>query len=288
MRRHPAAIALAGVGGILALLLLRPEAPVAFAAGRPPFPKPTTLTADHVAAENNGATVVATGHVVVMYGTLRATSDALRLDRRAGTAVLTGHVTVTDPRGRASGETATLSVAADERITRVVLTGHASVETSSYALLADQIVADREADRLAADGHITLYSSPDIIVTGVHATYDQRTQYAVVRGDSTLRPTIQNKDGRMQGTWMELFRDANRAVIHGPVDAEMNEAQLSGDEATIDLRQAVAVFTGHVRVVRRQGTLVAERVTILYKARRVIAEGPAHMTLHDLEEPATP
>ena len=291
------------------------------AAGAVTITKPASLSADEVTVDNNGSRLVATGNVVAVYGTLRATGDLLRLDRPTGIATLAGHASVTEPRGRATADAIRLTVVGEQRVTqvdltghvsvadargraaadavtltvgsgqqlsRVQMTGHASVETRDYALLANQIIGDRDADLLTADGNVTLYSAPDLIVSGAHATYDHRADHAVVTGEPERPALVQNRYGRILGASMELFRRAGRAVVHGPVDAEVYDATLTGAEAVVDLKAQAAVVTGHVMVSRQQGTLLADRVTILYQARRLIAEGETHMTINELEPPASP
>lgn len=273
----------AGLAGAAVLGASRPGGRLASAAA-----KPFAFTADQISVDNRGTALVATGHVVVTFGTLRATSDGLRLNRAAGTAVFTGHVAVTDPTSHATGDTVTLFVAGERRVTRMVLAGHGSVESPSYALLADRIVADRDTDVVTADGHLTLYSEPDVIVTGAHATYDRRAEHAVILGDDATRATVQNRDGRILGSRLDLFRRADRLVVRGHIDADIYDAKLAGDDATVDLKQAVAVITGHVRVTRRQGTLEADRVTVFYRARRFIAEGTTHVIYRDSGDSTAP
>ena len=249
---------------------------------------PFSLAADDVSVTSDGTILVAKGHVAVAYGTLRATSDALRIHRPTGTATLTGHVSVTDERGRASAQAATLVVANETRVIRAVLTGHASLETRSYAVLADRIVSDRERNRLTATGGVTVFSQPDLIVTGAVATYDEGPQRAVVHGEGGVRATIQNRDGRIRGTWIEVSRATGTARVHGPVDAEIYDATLTGGDATIDLDRGIAVITGDVTVSRRRGTLRADRLTVYYRTKRLVAEGTTHMALRDREEDSTP
>jgi lipopolysaccharide export system protein LptA len=260
----------------------------ASAAAPPPPSTPGSLHADDISVDNTGTTLVATGHVAVVYGALHVASDALRISRPAGTATFTGHVAVTDDKGRASAEVATLTVLNESRVTAVALTGRASVETQSYALLADRIVADRQRNRLTAAGHVTVFSQPDLIVTGAVMTYDEAPQNAVVRGDGATQATIQNRDGRIRGAWIEMSRRTGRAVVHGPVAAEILDATLTGADATIDLDRATAVINGPVTVSRRQGTLRADRLTVYYQARRFIAEGATRMTLRDLDDSSSP
>ena len=253
----------------------------ASAAGARVSAGPATFAADQVSVDARGSTLIATGHVAVTYGSLRATSDVLRLHRPTGVAVFTGHVSVADPTTKAVADTVTLFVVHEQRVARALLAGHASVESRSYALLADRIAADRDAGALAADGNVTLFSQPDLIATGSRATYDERAQHAVIFGGKSARATIQNRDGRMLGSRMDLFRGTERAVIRGPIDADVYDAKLSGADATINLRQGVAVITGRVTVKRRQGTLRADRVTVFYRARRLIAEGATDLTYID-------
>ena len=291
------------------------------AAGALAITKPASLSADELTVDNKGTSLVAIGNVVIVYGTLRATGDVLRLDRPTGIATMAGHVSVTEPRGRATADAVRLTVVGEQRVSQVELTGHvavadargratadgviltvaggreltrvqmmghASVETREYALLADKIFGDREADLLTADGNVTMYSAPDLIVSGAHAIYDHRTEHAVVTGDPDRRALVQNRYGRILGASMELFRRDGRAIVHGPVEAEVYDATLIGDEAVVNLRQQAAVVSGHVVISRQQGTLSADRVTILYQARRFIAEGETHMTLNDLEPETAP
>ena len=257
-------------------------------AAAPPSSAPASVNADDVRLDNSGTTLVATGHVAVVYGTLRVASDTLRIYRPKGTATFTGHVAVTDERGRASAHEATLTVLNESRVTAVVLTGGASVETPSYALLADRIVADRQRNRLTAAGHVTVFSQPDLIVTGAAMTYEDDRQYAVVRGEGATPATIQNRDGRIRGTRIEMTRKSGQAVVTGPVDAQIYDASLTGANATIDLARATAVFTGHVTVSRHQGQLLADRLTVYYRVKRFIAEGATRMTFSDRDDSSSP
>lgn len=246
--------------------------------------KPLNLTADEVTVDNTGTGLVARGHVVVTYGVDRATADLLRLNRSARTAELTGHAQVTNPQGRASGDRVLLYLTPDDQVSRVVLTGNAGLESREYAFSADQINADRGSGHVLAQGHVNAFSAPDLIVTGERATYDQRTQYTMVTG----HPVASNKAGRLRGDWFELFRASSRAVVHGPVEAEVYGATITGSGATIDFKRSTAVFTGSVVVTRRQGTLWADRVTIYYEVRRITAEGTTHARFNDLGEDTAP
>jgi lipopolysaccharide export system protein LptA len=257
-------------------------------AAAPPSSAPPSVNADDVRLDNSGTTLVATGHVAVVYGTLRVASDTLRIYRPKGTATFTGHVAVTDERGRASAHEATLTVLNESRVTAVVLTGGASVETPAYALLADRIVADRQRNRLTATGHVTAFSQPDLIVTGAVMTYEDDRQHAVVRGEGATPATIQNRDGRIRGTRIEMSRKSGQVVVTGPVDAQIYDASLTGANATIDLARATAVFTGHVTVSRHQGQLLADRLTVYYRVKRFIAEGTTRMTFNDRDDSSSP
>ena len=291
MRARPAAlVAVTGLGwgmGFLVALAV-PASTNAGPLPAKPAGTPATMSADDIVVDSRGATLVAKGHVAAAYGTLRVTSDALRVDRVAGTATFSGRVALTDPKGRASAQEVTLTVAGGERVTMAVLSGHASVETPSQALLADRIVADRLRDHLEALGNVTLFSQPDLIVTGARLAYDAGQQHAVIYGNAAARATVQNRDGRIRGSWIEVFRQADRAVVHGPIEAEVFDARLTGADATIDLGLGSAVIAGPVKVVRRQGTLLADRVTVFYRARRLVAEGATHMTLGGLDEAFSP
>lgn len=252
----------------------------AAAASRSPD-KSLNITADEVTTDGTGTTVLARGHVQVTYGGVRAKSDLLRWDRPAGAAKLTGHVVVTEPQGSVTGDAVSLEVMGpDHRVVSAVVTGHAAFESPEYSLMADEITADRRSGRLAAQGHLTMFSAPDVIVTGERGAYDQHAQYAVVSGHAAAS----SKDGRLRGEWIELFRASGRAVVHGPVGAELYGAVITGDHATVTFRTKTAVFTGRVVVTRRQGTLWADRVTLFYGDGRIVAEGGTRVRFADLED----
>jgi len=293
MRRARAAVV--GLGGAVLLwpLLSWLCAAGGFAAAAAPAGggasgTPSNVRADQVSVDSRGATLLAAGHVSVTYGTLRVTSDSLRLNRSDGTAVFQGHVAATDPAGRALGDTVTLFATRDGRVVRALLDGHASVETPSYAVIADRIDADRARDRITADAHVTLFAQPDVIVTGARAAYDHRSGDAVILGSASAPATVQNRDGRIAGARVDFSRKDMRAVIRGPVTADLFDATLIAAGATIDLRRGIAVFAGGAVVSRRQGRLEADEITVFYRDRRFIAEGRTHMTYRDAEETPAP
>ncbi len=245
---------------------------------------PLQLTADQVTVDNTGATLTAAGHVRIDYGADRATADLLRLNRAARTAVLSGHVTATGPQGQATADAITLVLSQANEITRAVMSGNASVETTQYALSADSIDADRSGEHLVAAGHVTMFDAPDLVVTGDRLVYDGRSQHGLVTG----HPTVANKAGRLQGSAIELFRAEDRAVIHGPVQADVYGAVATSEDAAVNFKTSVATLTGKVVIVRRQGTLWADRVTIDYKTRRLVAEGTTRAHFTDLGDAGTP
>src|SRR5207244_3275098 len=139
-------------------------------------------------------------------------------------------------------------------------------------------------DRITADAHVTLFSQPDVIVTGTRATYDhrvaaalivivtgtratydQRSGDAVILGSASAPATVQNRDGRIAGARVDFSRNDMRAVIRGPVTADLFDAKLTGAGATIDLRRGIAVFAGGAVVSRRQGMLEADEITVFYR-----------------------
>jgi lipopolysaccharide assembly outer membrane protein LptD (OstA) len=266
--------------GLLSAAMVLAVARTAASWAAPPAPlaNPLDISADEVAVDNAGGGLVARGHVRLTYGPQRASADVLRLNRARRTAELSGHVIFTDPRGRASGDDVTLRFTPDDQVSEITISGNGAIETPRYALSADRIVADRRAGRVLAEGHVSAFSTPDFLVTGDRATYDEHRQYGVVSGHAV----VSNKAGRVRGGEIELFRADNRAVVHGPVTAEVYGATITAARATVDFKTSVAVFSGHAVMTRRQGTLSADRVTVFYKTRRMVAEGRTHATLLDL------
>jgi len=247
--------------------------------GFPQLQGPLNVTADEVVVDNTGTGMVARGHVRLTYAEGVATADQLRLRRGDRTAELSGNVTITDSKGKASGNDVLVTFTAANQVGRITMAGNAGVENKDYALQADHIMADRNAGRLVADGHVTLFSAPDLIVNGDRAVYNQNAHYGVISG----HVVASNRLGRMLGDWMEFFQQKQQAIVHGPVTAEVYGATIDGAVAHLDFVKSSAVFTGKVLVTRRQGTLTADRVTILYKTRQLIAEGSTHAHFTDLE-----
>jgi lipopolysaccharide assembly outer membrane protein LptD (OstA) len=247
-----------------------------------PFPAlegPLNVTADEMIVDNTGAGLTARGHVRLTYAAGVATANVLRLRRAERTAQLIGNAVLTDPQGKATGDDITVAFTTGNQIRRITMAGNASAETKDYALQADHITADRAAGRLAADGHVTLFTAPDLIVNGDRAVYTQSDHYGVVSG----HVVASNRAGRILGEWVEFFQQKEQAIVHGPVQADVYGATITGKIARIDFAKSSAVFTGNVLVARRQGTLNADRVTILYNARRLIAEGGTRAHFTDLE-----
>lgn len=258
---------------------VRADAASAPVSAFPTLQGPLNVVADEVVVDNSGTGLTARGHVRLTYEAGVATANVLRLRRADRTAQLTGNVVVTEPQGKAAGDDVTVVFTADNQIRLITMDGAASAETKNYALQADHIVADRAAGRLVADGHITMFMAPDLIVNGDRAVYNQGAHYGVVSG----HVVASNRLGRILGEWVEIFQQKEQATVHGPVTAEVYGATITGSLAEIDFVKSSAVFTGHVLVTRRQGTLDADRVTIFYQTRRLVAEGATHAHFTDLE-----
>lgn len=249
------------------------------AASRPPA-RPLDISADDVTTDRAGA-VRARGHVQVVYGAVRVKTDLFLWDRPGRAVKLTGHVVVTGPLGRVTGDAATLQVAGpDNQVVSAAVSGHAAFESPAYALMADQLAADRRTGRLAAQGHVTMVSAPDVVVTGDRGVYDEKAQYAVVSGHATAS----SREGRLEGDWIELFRAEGRAVVHGPMKADVDGAVITGDQAAVAFRTQTAVFTGHVVVVRGLDTVWADRATLFYDDRRIVAEGQTRARFAGVDE----
>jgi lipopolysaccharide assembly outer membrane protein LptD (OstA) len=244
---------------------------------------PLNVTADELVADDNGVQLIARGHVRLTYAAGIATANMLRLRQADRIAEFSGNVILTDPRGKAAADDITVLFTAANQIGRITMSGAASTETKDYSLQGDHIVADRAAGRLAADGHITMFTAPDLIVNGDHATYEQAAHYGRVSG----HVVASNRLGRILGDWIEFFQQKQQAAVHGAVTAEVYGATITGGLAQIDFPKSTAVFTDHVTVTRRQGTLNADRVTILYKTRRLIAQGATHVHFTELEDDTT-
>jgi len=247
-----------------------------------PFPAlqgPLNITADEVVVDNTGTGLIARGHVRLTYKAGVATANLLHLRRAERTVELSGNVTLADPQGKAAGDDITVTFTAANQVSRIVMAGNASAETKDYALQADHILADRAAGRLVADRHVTTFMAPDLILNGDRAVFNQGAHYGVISG----HVAASNRAGRILGEWIEFFQQKQQATVHGPVTAEVYGATITSSIAHVDFVKSSAVFTGHTVVTRRQGTLNADRVTIFYNTRRLIAEGATHAHFTDLE-----
>ncbi|MHB8731874.1 MAG: LptA/OstA family protein [bacterium] len=247
-----------------------------------PFPAlqgPLNITADEVVVDNTGTGLIARGHVRLTYQAGVALANVLHLRRNERTAELSGNVTLTDPQGKAAGDDITVTFTAANQVSRIIMAGNASAETKDYALQADHIVADRAVGRLVADRHVTMFMAPDLIVNGDRAVYNQAAHYGVISG----HVVASNRAGRIIGDWIEFYQQKQQATVHGPVTAEVYGATITSSIAHVDFVKSSAVFVGHAVVVRRQGTLNADRVTIFYNSRRLIAEGTTHVHFTDLD-----
>ena len=272
-----AAVTLAGTTGFGIAAPVRTDA--APPSGFPTLQGPLNVTADEIVVDNTGTQLTARGHVRLTYEAGVATANMLRLHRPERTAEFSGNVVISDPRGKATGDRIVVAFSASNQVERITMDGGAGAETKDYALQGDHIVADRAAGRLVADGHITLFTAPDLIANGDRATFEQAAHYGTVSG----HVIASNRLGRILGDWVEFFQQKKQATIHGPVTAEVYGATITGGLARIDFPKSTAVFSDHVQVTRRQGTLTADRVTILYETRRLIAEGTTHAHFTDLE-----
>jgi lipopolysaccharide assembly outer membrane protein LptD (OstA) len=272
-----AAVALVGTTGFGIAAPVRTEA--APPSALPTLQGPLNVTADELVVDNTGTQLTASGHVRLTYEAGVATANTLRLHRPERTAEFSGHAVISDPQGKATADHIVVLFTASNQVERITMDGGASAETKDYALQGDHIVADRAAGRLVADGHVTLFTAPDLIVNGDRATYEQAAHYGTVSG----HVVASNRLGRILGDWVEFFQQKGQATIHGPVTAEVYGATITGGLAQIDFPASTAVFSDHVQVTRRQGTLTADRVTILYKTRRLIAEGTTHAHFTGLE-----
>lgn len=245
----------------------------------PALQGPLNVTADEIVVDNTGAQLTARGHVRLAYAAGVATANMLRLRQAARTAEFSGSVVISEPQGKVAGDDITIAFTAGNQISRITMAGNASAETKDYALQGDRIVADRAAGRLVADGHITMFTAPDLILNGDHAVYEQAAHYGVVSG----HVMASNRLGRMLSDSVEVFQQKQLATMHGSVTTEVYGATITGGLAQIDFKKSTAVFSDHVTLTRRQGTLSADRVTILYQTRRFIAEGTTHVHFTDLE-----
>lgn len=276
-----AAAMVLSVGGFCAVPVWRVQAASAPPSALP-FPElqgPLNVTADEVVIENTGTGLTARGHVRLTYKTGVATANVLRLRRANRTAELMGNVTFVDPQGKAAGDDITVTFTPANQVSTIVMAGNASAETKDYAIQADRIAADRGTGRLVADRHVTLFMAPDLIVNGDRLAYNQGAHYGIISG----HVVASNRAGRVLGDWVEFYQKQEQATIHGPVTAEVYGATITSKIAHVDFAKSVAVFTGHTFVTRRQGTLTADRVTLYYSTRRLIAEGGTHAHFTDLE-----
>lgn len=233
------------------------------------------LVGDDVVEQGGGRYLSARGHVRLISGQDRGTADMVRLDRLARQFTLEGHARVTTPHLRASADGILLFLSPADEVVRTILRGHAVVYSRDSILTAGQVDADRASGRAVATGHVVGRWDERLVATSDRATFDLRTGDAVLEG----APRVTGKMGWLQGRVIRF--DRRRGLVHvaGPVTAEVDGAAIRGRTAEVNLRAESATFQGDVTVVRRQGTLWADRATVYYGRDRIVAEGGIRLRL---------
>lgn len=260
------ALAVAGLG------LLAAGASVAGGgASAAPAPRVVTIRADTIEVDAAGQVATAT-RVSISDGRTTATAARATLYHASGRGVLSGDAKVEAPQGVLEGREITVTYTRTS-ITRIVAQGQASLETAEALISAPQVALDPATEVVTGRGGVRVFVPPDVVATGVVLSYDRRRDVLLLRGGVR----VQNPEGFVTGDRLDAGRRLEHAVVVGAVHARFRDLDVRSRRGELFGREKRAVFDGDVRVAHPGRQLTADRVTVWYDTRRVVAEGQTWM-----------
>jgi lipopolysaccharide export system protein LptA len=234
-----------------------------------------TLTANMMTVDARTRVVEASGSVRITDGTTVVTAARVRVDMRNRTALLTeGRVKGTQ--GTLDGDRMTVYFNS-KKLTRVVARGEASLEMGPRVVDANEIDLLLERDQLLASGAVRLFTPPDVVVTGSRLNYERGTGKVRLAGPVTA----QSAQGVLTARELEGSVGLEQATFRGDVRGKFGDISATADAATLYAKDEKVVLTGDVHVVQGGRELRSPRVTVFYRTRKVVAEGPTKLRLDD-------
>ncbi len=235
---------------------------------------PFTITAARVDADARTGAVVAEGEVRASDGASVLTGERLVVDTRRGRGVLVqGQVRVQGNTVEAAHIELRL---AGWRVRQLVAQGEASFETPHGVVFAQTMEMDLPTGRLVARGDVRVFVPPDLVAFGPRLFYDRTS--GRMRLSGPVR--VQSAQGRVVGRSLEASQEG-WVRVEGEVSLEYADGSGRAQAVVWVTSEKKVVLDGEVFLQRGRQVLWADRVTIFYEARRVVAEGLRRLVLEE-------
>ncbi|MGH2397299.1 MAG: LptA/OstA family protein [bacterium] len=189
---------------------------------------------------------------------------------------LSGGVTMTTPEGDLQARAAVAYVSRGRTLESIEATGNVEVESQRRVLNADNVVFTPATQAMTARGNVRVFVPPDLIATGQQLVARRNTASVL-----TGRARVQNRDGFVQGDRLEVDDRTEAAFLRGNVVGEFQDVRITSDAAALNSKEKKVVFRDRVKIVQPGRTMTADRVTIFYETRRMIAEGATTIRIED-------
>lgn len=234
------------------------------------------LRASEVTTRDGGQTIEARGNVRITDGRTVIQAGRAVYVVRERRITLSGGVKITAPDGDLEAAQAVVQIGRGQAIETVDATGNVAVETEGRVLKADRIQYAVSSGALTAAGNVTVFAPPDLIATGKELTAKGR-ESATLAG----RARIQNRDGYIEGDRLEIQERTQTAYLRGNVVGVFQDTRITAEAATLLAKERKAIFHDRVTVTRPGRTMSAERVTLYYQERRLVAEGQTSIRIEE-------
>jgi lipopolysaccharide export system protein LptA len=234
------------------------------------------IQADTLIARDGGQTIEASGNVIITDGrsTIRAGHALYTLrDRRI---LLDGGVKIVTAQGDLVANRAVILLGKGNAVAFVEATGGVAVKAQQRVLRADLASYEVASESLVATGNVTLFVPPDLTAKGAELVAKGR-QVATLTG----RPRVENREGFIEGDRIEFREQTQTAYVRGNVVSVFQDIRISAGNATLLAKEGHAIFREQVRVTRPGRTLSAEMVTLYYRERRLVTEGPTNIRIEE-------
>jgi len=233
------------------------------------------ISATRVEGDGNTGVLLARGNVRISDGLTVLVGAQLVADLRARRAVLTG--------GRVRSRDGLLEASRIEltftafRITRILARQNASIQMRAGVLFAQTVEVRPQEGRLEAFGNVRVFTPPDVVAFGSRLTYDRATGRLLLEGPVR----VQTGQGAVQGGLLEAVEGNQEITVRGGVRIDYLDLRGRANTAQVFARAQKAILVGGVFVQRGREALWADRVTIFYSTRRVVAEGVRRMVVEE-------
>ncbi len=233
------------------------------------------ITAARLEADEDTGVVVARGPARISDGSTVLTGQRLVVDLGKRRAVVT--------EGQAHTREEVLEAARFEvrfsgsRITGIRAHGDASLQRGRSVVLAQLMEFRFTEGRLVASGEVRVFTPPDVVAFGSKLTYDRPTGRVALTGPVR----VQTGQGAVYGAALEGSLPLEEATVYGDVQIEYVDLTGRAETARVLGREQKAVLLGGVFIQRGRQTLWADRVTVFYASRRIVAEGLRQLVIDE-------